>query len=251
MDDGKVTGSAAQGPLKPRLLALLAQGRAEQKAFIEKLSAAERAVIGAPEAWAAKDHVAHNAAWKADAAREISATLRGDAYIPESTTTFNPRVFAEQQHQSWEAILVDTQRADEALHTAVEGSSEAGLTDAEPFPWREGVPLWCTALVSGYEHPAEHYAQFYLASGDVSNARSVREKVVETARRYLGETEQFGYIVYNLGCFYAGIGQSDLAVAALREAFAHVPQLRDGIKEDPELASLRDEPAFQALAEAK
>ena len=77
-----------------------------------------------------------------------------------------------------------------------------------------------------------------------ASARSVREKVVEDpARRYIGETEQLGYVVYNLGCFYAGIGQGDLAVAALREAFAHVPQLRDGIKEDPELASLRDEPA--------
>ena len=44
---------------------------------------------------------------------EISATLLGEAYIPESTTTFNPRVFAEQQHQSWEAILAGTERANE------------------------------------------------------------------------------------------------------------------------------------------
>ena len=58
--------SMAPGPLKPRLLALVAQGQAEQQAFIAQLSDAERAAIGEPDAWAAKDHIAHNTAWKAD-----------------------------------------------------------------------------------------------------------------------------------------------------------------------------------------
>lgn len=46
--DGKVPG-----PLKPRLLglALMAQGQAQQPAFTEKLSGAERAALGAPDAW--------------------------------------------------------------------------------------------------------------------------------------------------------------------------------------------------------
>ena len=54
-------------------------------------------------------------------------------------------------------------------------------------------------------------------------------------------------MVYNLGCFYALIGQPGLAIAALRESFASAPQLREGIREDPELVSLRDDPTFQAL----
>src|SRR5262245_40520623 len=91
--DGKTPGT-----LKPRILALVEKGVAEQQAFIEKLSASERAAIGEPDAWAAKDHIAHNTAWKADAALEIAATARGEAYRPESTTVFNPRVFAEQEH---------------------------------------------------------------------------------------------------------------------------------------------------------
>src|SRR5213078_2137383 len=99
--DGK-----APGPLKPRILALVAQGQAEQQAFIAQLSNAERAAVGAPDAWAAKDHIAHNAAWIADTARVISAAAHGETPEPSpDDMEFNPRVFAEQQHQSWEAIL--------------------------------------------------------------------------------------------------------------------------------------------------
>jgi hypothetical protein len=109
------------------------------------------------------------------------------------------------------------------------------------------LPLWTTAFVSGYEHPAEHYAQFYVESGDVGRARRVREEAVETARRFIGERGEFGYMVYNLGCFYARIGEPDLTVAALREAFTRAPELREWLRHDPELAPVRDTPAFQAL----
>lgn len=243
--DGK---SPAPGPLKPRLLALVEQGEIEQRAFIEKLSAAERAAVGAPDAWAAKDHVAHNAAWKADAAREIVAALHGEAYHPESITTFNPRAFSEYQHDSWDAVLAAAERADEALRAAIEECTEEDLNDPARFPWRDGIPLWCTAQVSGYEHPAEHYAQFYVDRGAVERARAVREEAVENARRLIGEKEELGYMVYNLGCFYSNIGQPALAIAALRDSFASTPHLREGVLEDPELRSLRDYPDFQALA---
>jgi tetratricopeptide (TPR) repeat protein len=155
---------------------------------------------------------------------------------------------AEQQYQSWDAILDDVTQADASLRAAVEACSEADLSDPARFPSREGLPLWTTALVSGYEHPAEHYAQFYLESGEVARAGARRRQVVDTARRFIGETEEFGYIIYNLGCFYAQTGRPGLALAALRESFASVPGLREGIREDPELVSLRDDPAFQALA---
>lgn len=241
--DGK-----APRPLKRMALALVAQGQAEQQTFIAQLSATERAAIGAPDAWAAKDHIAHITAWKVDSAQEIAATARGETPPPTpSITVVNPRVFAEQQHQSWDAILAGAEQAGAVLRAAVEACNEADLSDPARFPFRKGLPLWTTAFVSGYEHPAEHYAQFYLESGDVARARSVREEAIETARRFIGDTEEFSYMVYNLGCFYANIAQPDLAIATLRESFAGAPSLREGIQEDPELVSLRDNPDFQAL----
>jgi tetratricopeptide (TPR) repeat protein len=241
--------SSAHSPLKPRVLALVAQGQAEQQTFMAQLSDAQRAEIGEPDAWAAKDHVAHNTAWKADAAREIAATVRGEVYPVESTTMFNPRVFTEQQHQSWDAILADAEQAHADLRGAIEACSEADLSEPERFPWRRGFPLWATALVSGYEHPAEHYAQFYVEQGDVERAGAARKQVVDTARRLIGEREEFGYIVYNLACFYAQTGQTGPALAALREAFACTPSLRGETREDDQLLSLHDEIAFQRLVE--
>lgn len=240
--------SKAPGPLKPRLLALVAQGHAEQQAFIAQLSAAEREALGAPDAWAAKDHIAHNAAWIADAARVISTAARGETPEPSPDyTEFNPRVFAAQQRQSWDVILADAAQADASLNAALEACSEDDLSDPERFLWRKGHPLGFEAFVSGYEHPVEHYGQFYLERGDVARARAVRQEAVETARRFMGETEAYGFMVYNLGRFNANIGQPDLALAALREALASVPRLREWSREDPELMSLRDDPTFQAL----
>jgi hypothetical protein len=225
----------------------MAQGQAEQQAFIAQLSDAQRTAIGKPDAWSAKDHVAHNTAWIADAAREIAATVRGEAYAAESTTVFNPRVFGEQQHRAWDAILADTEQADAALRGAIEACSEADLSEPDRFPWRGGFPLWATALVSGYEHPAEHYAQFYVESGDVGRASAARKQVVDTARRLVGERKEFGYIVYNLASFYAQTGQIGPALAALREAFASMPSLREESREDDQLSSLHDDPTFLAL----
>src|SRR5829696_2917205 len=103
----------ASDPLKPRLLALMAQGQPRPQPFIAQLSDAQRAAFGAPDAWAAKDHIAHNAAWIADAARVIATTARGETPVPSpDETEFNPQVFAAQQHQSWEAILAEAAAAD-------------------------------------------------------------------------------------------------------------------------------------------
>jgi tetratricopeptide (TPR) repeat protein len=240
--------STTPGPLKPRLLALMAAGQAQQQAFIAQLGAAERAAQGAPAAWAAKDHLAHLAAWRADAARVIAATARGEIPAPSpDETEFNPRVFAAQQHQSWEAILADLAAADAALSAALEACSEADLSDPARFPWREGSPLWYKAFVSGYDHPVEHFQQFYLEAGDVARAGAVYQEAVETARRLIGETDPYGWMVYKLGCFYASIDQPDRALPLLREGLAREPRLREWMAEDSALAALHADPAFQAL----
>src|SRR4051812_30903393 len=141
--------SMISGPLKPRLLALVAQGQAERQAFIAQLGDAERAAIGAPDAWAAKDHIAHNAAWIADTTRKIAAALRGETPEPsQSTTIFNPRVFAEQQHQPWDAVLAQAEQADASFQAALEACSEDDLINPVRFPWRDGYPLWYRAFVS-------------------------------------------------------------------------------------------------------
>src|SRR5262249_14372267 len=156
--------------------------------------------------------------------REIAATARGETPAPTPRITeFNPQVFAAQQHHPWAAILAASAQADAALRAALEECSEADLSDPGRFPWREGLPLWITAFVSGYEHPAEPYAQYFVETGHVAQASAVRQAAVETAGRFIGETEAYGYMIYNLGVFYAQTGQPGPAVATLRAALAGTP----------------------------
>ncbi|MEO5951608.1 MAG: DinB family protein [Chloroflexia bacterium] len=234
--------------IKPKVLALVAQGEKEQREFIAQLSEAERAAIGAPNAWAAKDHIAHNTAWIADAARVIGAATRGETPEPSpEDAEYNPQVFAAKQHQPWEEIVAEAEQANEAARAAIEACSEEDLSERGRFEWRKGRPLWYEAYSSIYEHPAEHWAQYYLETGDVKRAQAVRQAAVDTARTLIEVTDPFGFMVYNLGAFYAKTGEPDLAFASIREALERVPRLREWSREDPDLESLRDKPDFQAL----
>jgi hypothetical protein len=238
----------APQPLKPLLISLLAEGKAAQQAFIEQLSDTERAESGTPDLWSAKDHVAHNSAWIADTARIVAAAAQGETPEPiPSITVFNPQVFADQQHMPWGAVMSDLTKADTALREATAACSEAVLLDPALFPWLDGQPIWTRVFVDGYEHLFEHFGQFYLERGDVARATSWRLAAIEPARPLVGDTEAFGYLLYNLGCFYAETGQPGPAVAAIRASFASVPDMRKEVAEEPALVPIHNEPAFQEL----
>lgn len=54
-------------------------------------------------------------------------------------------------------------------------------------------------------------------------------------------------IIYELGCWEAEHGDRQEAIEYLRRALEMEPKIRDWMKEDDDLASLRDDPAFTAL----
>jgi predicted Zn-dependent protease len=54
---------------------------------------------------------------------------------------------------------------------------------------------------------------------------------------------------YNVGCMHARHGERAQALRALEQAFSLQPSLTEGAREDPDLASLYEDPAFQALLE--
>lgn len=54
-------------------------------------------------------------------------------------------------------------------------------------------------------------------------------------------------MAYNVACCYAQVGHPALALDAMCEALDRLPHLKERCREDPELLSLRDDPAFQAL----
>ena len=58
-----------------------------------------------------------------------------------------------------------------------------------------------------------------------------------------------GQALYNLACFYALSGEKDKSLENLSKAFSLRPDMIEWSKEDTDLASLWDEPAFLALAD--
>ena len=54
----------AEHAFKPVLIDLLGQAQRDQEDFIAGLDAAERAAVGTPDHWTAKDHVAHMTFWR-------------------------------------------------------------------------------------------------------------------------------------------------------------------------------------------
>ena len=89
-----------------------------------------------------------------------------------------------------------------------------------------------------------HYADYYRRRGDLARATQLYEASVAAVADW---PEWYGSARYNLACFYALSGQTDKAIAELREALQLRPDLLEWSKQDTDLASLRDDPAYQAL----
>jgi quercetin dioxygenase-like cupin family protein len=72
------------------------------------------------------------------------------------------------------------------------------------------------------------------------------------ARRILAEGleahPESGSLYYNLACLEAAAGEREAALAALRRAVELRAALADWARDDEDLASLRDDPEFRALA---
>jgi tetratricopeptide (TPR) repeat protein len=240
--------SNTSGPLKPRLLALVAQGEADEQAFHAQLTPAQRAAAGTPAALSAKDYVVHLTAWKAQAVRLMNAAAVGETPEPlPDTDSFNAQVFAAGQERPWAEVQAEADRAGAALRGAVEACSEADLAATDRIPGRPGQPLWGRVLIAGYQHGTMHVADFYRAAGDLARAEAAHQAAVATTARLFGESEQQGFALYNLAGFYAQTGRPGPALDALRRAVALNPAFRGFAGRDPALAALHADPAFQAL----
>src|SRR6185437_7125828 len=106
----------SEQPFRSVLLDLLRQARLDQAAFLQALSAAERAAIGTPEHWSAKDHIAHMTFWRQRLVLKLIAILRQET--PPASEDFeqlNPQIFEEQRERPWSDILSEDEQVYHAL----------------------------------------------------------------------------------------------------------------------------------------
>jgi tetratricopeptide (TPR) repeat protein len=231
----------AQYAFKPVLIDLLRQAQISQNTFIQELPLAERAAIGTPEFWAAKDHVAHMTFWRQRLVLTLQALLR-KAPQPQSEDfeELNPIIFEEQRYRSWSDIIAESDQVYADLIALADQLSEEDLTAFNRFDWiHEGMPLYTSFMGNCYEHTQNHLAQYSLDRDDLERALDTYEAWAKRALEAgIPETLQ-GYVFYNLACFYATHSRLEKASMPLQQAFTLYPHSRELALTDPDLVELR------------
>ena len=233
-------------PFKTIVLDLLQQGHLDEEACLQELGEAERAAIGTPERWSAKDHVAHRTFWHQDLILKVTAILQHQEVPPseESDDQINAMVFEEHKLHPWSALHAESERVYAELITLAEQLGEEDLTDSNRFASiTGGRPLYTAFLGSCYEHDQEHLAQYYLDWNALPQARQVRERCANRVLQAEMPEWVKGWFLYNLACFYAQQNQLEQAAARLQEALTLAPDLQEQSQSDPDLVALRDHSA--------
>ncbi len=74
-----------------------------------------------------------------------------------------------------------------------------------------------------------------------------RPRALEWASRALFMEPEEPNVLYNVACLYALLGETDKSLDCLEKAFSKGFGYREWIENDPDFASLRSDPRFQAL----
>ena len=235
---------------KALLLDLLERGYAAEQVYAATLRMEDRIRAGASDHWSAKDTLAHICVWKERRAEELAAVAAGQGrpYPPaDDFDQVNAGIFEQYRYEPWATVLALADRAHRALVEQTRTLDEERLAETGYLPWRPGEPLWRLIVGNGYVHSIAHLALFYTERGQSELATQMQEEAAALlAGLDTGEGWQ-GVVRYNLACHYALTGDKERAIVLLADALRRNPGLREWSQQDTDLASLRDEPAYQAL----
>jgi hypothetical protein len=236
--------------LKLALLDLLERAYHAEQAFVAGLREEERAALGAPDAWSAKDVVAHVGAWKGRMASDLLAVLRGAADSAPDIDAVNRSIYDEYQARPWEDVLAMTDANYRALVDAVQAMDEAGLRHDPALPGEARQPVWRrVALGGGFGHPLAHLIEYHSRRGQGERAAGLTETLYHLLLPLDDSPDYRGTLLYNRACARALAGRQAGAVSELREAFRLRPDLVEWSKTDSDLDSLRGDAEYRALVE--
>jgi tetratricopeptide (TPR) repeat protein len=231
--------------LKTRLIQLLDLSRSFQQQFIADLDPAARTATGTWENWSVKDELAHVIAWQLNSLARVAAVMHAEP-VPDFSDfhTINRAIYDTNHDRSLAEIAAEGDRAYTDFVALIRSSSEADLTRPLHFSEERSTSLVAQIMGNGFEHPVLHYADYFRRRGDLAKATQFHEASVAAVADW---PEHYGAARYNLACFYAMSGQTGKAIAELRGALHLRPDLLEWSKQDTDLVSLRDIPAYQAL----
>ncbi|MGD0575433.1 MAG: ClbS/DfsB family four-helix bundle protein [Anaerolineales bacterium] len=233
---------------RQEILLLLAHCDGKEIEFTRQLSEPERRKAGTPQAWSAKDLIAHISAWKEDMTTSIEAFREGrERERRADIDMINGRIFAENRDLPWEQVLDKRQETSGRLQQQVSLLEENKLREERQFGWPENRPLWRHILGSGYSHPILHLAQFSIGAGRSKQAVDWMEATSEELEGVDPDPSWRGVVRYNRACVYALAGGTERALEELRLAFRLNSSLMEWSQQDTDLAPLHHLTEFKEL----
>ena len=179
----------------------------------------------------------------AERARGESLSDLTDGEIDE----VNAQVFERNRNRSWAEVQAEAERVFNQLLAVVSQFGEQELSNPTPVGWYNNRSLLASIVGNSYTHLLTHVSWFHLQRGDVVRAKEIQEAMARALVDIDGSAESRAIALYNLGCFYALSGDPGKAIELVRQALPLRADLVEWSKRDPDLASLRDLPEYQAL----
>jgi hypothetical protein len=234
--------------MKQQLLDLIGRAYHEKHGFLDSLSPEQQATMGTSGQWAPKDYIVHMIVWEERLIDNHQAALHG--VTPPSYDDFNQEndvIFQAHREMTLDEIRRKVDAIHEKLIAWVQAQNEDDLTDPARFPWLNNRTLWGRIVGNSVIHPLLHLAELYANYGQRDHATEMQESLVPSLLALSDAPRWRSTTLYNLACYYALAGLKDKAIAKLGEAFQVDSSIVEWSREDPDLKSLRDDPAYQAL----
>ena len=172
------------------ILDLLDQAFREEQAFVATLSDEERAVLGSPDRWSAKDTLIHIAIWKEWLVENLESIGWGEpSHILENIDQLNLEIFEEHRYDSWEEAIERSECASRSLIQRIQTVKVNDLTQTQLLSWQGDRPLWKLIVDSGYIHPIFHLSQHYAEYGVEHGGLNYGTQILEEAAKCLKELD--------------------------------------------------------------
>ena len=233
---------------KERVLELLERGYEMEREFCAGFTEQERSQGGSWERWAVKDTIAHSAAWKAHLADGLAAVAEGRVAAPAGDYQHqNEVIFGEHFAKSWNEVESMAAKAHRSLVGQVSSLTPEELDSTAILPWQGERAMWRVALGTGFNHPLMHLSDHLKQGGQATRAADVVGELATSVAELDDSPDWQGVVQYNLACRHALLGEEQSAVDRLGNALDLSPRLLDYSRQDPDLETVRGDPACQAL----
>ena len=233
--------------LKSSLVSLIDYSRTVEADFLRELTEPEVEATGAPDQWSAKDLVAHVTTWRERGTEELLAVRAG--VVPPDLQEFdgvNRAIYFENRDQTWKALRGRGEAAWQAFTSAIAELPDDLLTTAYA-DLTQTRPVWRRITVEAGTHPTLHFSEYAMRHGRGHSARRWMEGLTPRLLAVDSSPEWHGVVHYNLACHLALSGQSEAALESLATSLDLNPSLREWSTQDPDLASLHQDPHFADL----